>query len=184
MSVPHRNAADTLGSLESLQARTLADAYRWAWLIWLFWAAVYLGSVVVFLTAPSWAIALYWLCMVPVAVGATIVVLRRLPARLGVVPPHGRRVVVGSVVVAAVALGTAAISPLGWALAVSFGTVFFRWIWPRSLAIAIGGALAAGAVILLVLLSARDATVAIACLYAAAFVTYALFERARLRARR
>jgi len=113
-----------------------------------------------------------------------MVVLRRLPARLGVVPAHGRRVVVSSLVVAAIAFGTAAITPLGWALAVSFGIVFLGWIWPRRLAIAIGGGLAAGAVILVLLLSDDDATVAIACLYAAAFVAYAFFERARLRALR
>ena len=100
MLIPTRDAADTLGSLESLQARTLADTFRWAWLIWLFWAAVYLASVLVFLTAPNWAIGLYWLCTIPIAVAATIVVLRRLPRRAGVVPLQGLRLVFGSVAVA------------------------------------------------------------------------------------
>jgi hypothetical protein len=181
MSVPSRDAAETLGSLESLRARTLADAFRWAWLIWLFWAAVYLGSVLVFLTAPNWAIGVFWLCTIPAAIGATIVVLRRLPKRDGVVPPHGRRVVVGSLAVALVAFATAPITPLGWALAVSVGIVGLGWIWPRRLAIAIGAGLAVAAAILVLLLDERDATAAIACVYATAFVAYAFFERARLR---
>jgi hypothetical protein len=182
--IPTRDAADTLGSLESLQARTLADAYRWAWLIWLFWAAVYLASVLVFLTAPNWAIGLYWLCAIPIAVAATIVVLRRLPRQAGVVPLQGRRLVLGSVAVAVVAFGTAWISPLGWAFAVSLAMVVLGWIWPRWLAIVIGAALAAAAVVLVLLLPEREATAAIACLYAAAYVGYAFFERARLRALR
>ena len=184
MLIPTRDAADTLGSLESLQARTLADTYRWAWLTWLFWAAVYLSSVLVLLTAPDWAIGLYWLCTIPIAIAATVVVMRRLPSRAGVVPPHGLRLVIGSVAVALVALGTAWITPLGWAFAVSFGIVALGWIWPRRLAIAIGGGLAAAAVVLVLLLPERDATAAIACVYAATFVGYAFFERARLRALR
>lgn len=184
MLIPSSEAAKTLGSLESLQARTLADAFRWAWLIWLFWAAVYLGSVLVFLTAPNWAIGVYWLCLIPIAVGATIVVLRRLPRRAGVVPAEGRRVVAGSLVVAVVAFATAPISPLGWAFAVSVGIIGLGWIWPRRLAIAIGGGLAAAAVVLVLLLPEREATAAIACVYATAFVAYAFFERARLRALR
>lgn len=180
----HTPEAETLGSLESLKARTLADAFRWAWLIWLFWAAVYLGGVVVFLSAPNWAVGVYWLCTVPLAVGATIVVLRRLPRRAGVVPAHGRQLVWGSLGVAAVAFATAPFTPLGWAFAVSLAMIVFGWIWPRRLAIAIGGGLAVSAVVLVVLLSERDATAAITCLYAVVFVAYAFFERARLRALR
>jgi hypothetical protein len=184
MLIPTRDAADTLGSLESLRARTLADAFRWAWLIWLFWAAVYLASVLVFLTAPDWAIGLYWLCTIPIAVAATIVVLRQLPRRAGVVPLQGRGLVIGSVAVAVVAFGTAWISPLGWAFAVSLAIVVLGWIWPRWLAIAIGGGLAAAAVILVLLLPEREAIAGIACLYAAAYIGYAFFERARLQALR
>jgi hypothetical protein len=182
--IPTQDAADTLGSLESLQARTLADAYRWAWPTWLFWAAVYFSSVLVLLTAPDWAIGLYWLCTIPIAIAVTTVVMRRLPRRAGVVPPHGRRLVVGSLAVALVALGTAWITPLGWAFAVSFGIVALGWIWPRRLAIAIGGGLAGAAVVLVLLLPEPEATAAIACLYATAFVGYAFFERARLQALR
>ena len=164
MLVPSSEATDTLDSLESLQARTLADAFRWAWLIWLFWAVgVY-----------------YWLGMIPLAVGATIVVLRRLPGRAGVVPARGWRLVAGTIVVAVIAFAIAPISPLGWALAVSVGIVALGWIWPGRLAIEIGGGLAAAAVVLVLLLPEREATVAIACVYAATFVAYAFFERARL----
>jgi hypothetical protein len=179
--IPSDEAAETLGSLERLRARTLADAFGWTWLIWLFWAAVYLGSVAVFLAAPDWAIGLYWLCMIPFAVAATAVVFRRLPSRAGIVPLGRRRLVVGSIAVAVIAFAVAPISPLGWAIAVSFGIVAFGWVWPRRLAVAIGGGLAAAAVIMVLLLAERDATAAIACLYAAAFVAYAFYERARLR---
>ena len=48
----------------------------------------------------------------------------------------------------------------------------------------IGGGLAAAAVLLVLLLPEREATAVIACLYAATFVAYAFFERARLRALR
>ena len=180
MLVPSSEATDTLDSLESLQARTLADAFRWAWLIWLFWAVVYFGSVPVILAGPDWAVGVYWLGMIPLAVGATIVVLRRLPGRAGVVPARGWRLVAGTIVVAVIAFAIAPIFPLGWALAVSVGIVALGWIWPGRLAIEIGGGLAAAAVVLVLLLPEREATVAIACVYAATFVAYAFFERARL----
>ena len=99
-------------------------------------------------------------------------------------PLQGRRLVLGSVAVAAVAFGTAWISPLGWAFAVSFAFVVLGWIWPRRLAILIGAGLAAAAVVLVLLLPEREAAVGIACVYAAAYVGYAFFERARLRALR
>jgi hypothetical protein len=184
MSTSSNDVADTLGSLERLRARTIADAYRWSWLLWLFWAAVYVGSVAVFLAAPDWAIGLYWLCVIPIAVGATVAVARRLPARGGVVPVRGRELLVGSVAVAAVALAIAPFSPLAWPLAVSFGIVAFGWIWPRRLAIAIAAGLAAAAGIVALLLDERDALATTTCVYAAAFVAYGFFERARLRALR
>src|SRR5262245_44515249 len=134
MSIPSNETAKTLGSLEGLRARTLADAYRWGWLIWLFWAAVYGSSVAVFLAAPNWAIGVYWLVVLPIAVAATVLVFRRLPRRAGVVPAEGRRLVVGSIIVAVIAFGTAPFTPLGWAFAVSIGMVAFGWIWPRRLA--------------------------------------------------
>jgi hypothetical protein len=184
MLVPSSEATDTLDSLESLQARTLADAFRWAWLIWLFWGAVYIGSVPVLLAAPGWAVGVYWLCAIPLVAGATIVVLGRLPRRAGVVPAHGWSLVAGTLLVAVVAFAIAPISPLGWALAVSVGIVALGWIWPRRLAIEIGSGLAAAAVVLVLLLPEREATVPIACVYATAFVVYAFFERARLNALR
>jgi hypothetical protein len=184
MRASSTEAAETLGSLERLRARTIADAYRWGWLIWVFWAAVYVGSVAVTLAAPDWAIGLYWLCVIPAAVAVMLVVARRLPARAGVVPVRGRAAVVGSIAVAAVALAVAPFSPLGWPLAVSFGMVAFGWIWPRRLAIAVAAGLAAVAAIIVVLADDRVALAVTASVYAAAFIAYAFFDRARLRALR
>jgi hypothetical protein len=113
-----------------------------------------------------------------------LVVARRLPARAGVVPVRGRAAVVGSIAVAAVALAVAPFSPLGWPLAVSFGMVAFGWIWPRRLAIAVAAGLAAVAAIIVVLADDRVALAVTASVYAAAFIAYAFFDRARLRALR
>jgi hypothetical protein len=184
MSSPSREAAETLSSLEALRTRTLADAYRWEWLIWLFWAAAYLASIPVFLAAPDWGIGLYWLCVVPIAIGATVLAFRRLPRREGVVPLEGQNAILGGLGLAAVAFLTGPVSPLGPALAVALAIVVFGWIWPRRLAVMIAAGLAATAIALALALDEREAGAVIAAVYALVFVGYALYERQRLNAMR
>jgi hypothetical protein len=179
-----REAAETLRLLDSLRTRTLANAYRLAWVIWLVWAAVYVASVPVFLSAPEWAIGLYWLVAAQLALVATVITFRRLARRQGVVPTERPSpFVLGSVLIAACFL-LGAISTVGPWLAVAVAIVVFGWVWPRRLAVAVGVALAVVAVALELLLEAREAAAATAATYAAVFVTYALYERRRLAALR
>lgn len=184
MSSSSRDAAETLSRLESLRTRTLADAYRRAWLVWLFWAAVYVGSIPVVLRAPDSVIGIYWICAIPVAAAATVITLRRLPRRDGVVPVSRPLEMVGGVVLIAVCFLTAPISPLGPWLAVAVAVVAFGWVWPRRLAVAMAAVLATTAVVLVLLLDDRAAAAATAGAYAMVFVTYALYERNRLNALR
>jgi hypothetical protein len=184
MSSSPRDAAETLSRLESLRVRTLADAYRRAWLVWLFWAAVYLGSIPIVLRAPDLAIGLYWICAIPVAAGATLVAARRLPRRDGVVPVLRPFELVAGVVLITVCFLTVTISPLGPWLAVAVAVVAFGWVWPRRLAVAMAAVLASAAVALFLLLDEREAAAATAGAYAVVFVAYALYERNRVNALR
>jgi hypothetical protein len=184
MTASSREAAETLRALDTLRLRTIADASRRAWLIWLFWALVYVGSIPVVLRAPDWAIGLYWLCAIPIAVAAGIYTFRRLPRRDGVVPIQRPRAVVGGALLVAACFATAPISPLGPWLAVAVAFVAFGWVWPRRLAIATAALLATTAVVLVVLLDDREAAAATAGAYAAVFVFYGLYERRRLNAPR
>jgi hypothetical protein len=180
MSSPSRQAAETLSALETLKLRTLAAAHRYAWTVWLFWAAAYLGSVPVFLAAPEWAIGLYWLCVAPVAIAATLATSRRMSRREGVVPIERSRAIAGWLGLTAVCFLTGPVSPLGPALALAVAIVVFGWVWPRRLALALAGLLASTAVVLVLLLEKREAAAAIAATYAAVFIVYALYERKRL----
>ena len=182
-SSPH-DAAETLSRLESLRSRTLADAYRRAWVVWLFWAVVYVGSIPVILRAPDAAVAIYWICAVPLAAAATLLTARRLPRRDGVVPILRPLEIVGGVVLITVCFLTVPISPLGPWLAVAVAMVAFGWMWPRRLAVAVAAVLATAAVGLFLLLDEREAAAATAGAYAAVFVAYALYERRRLNALR
>jgi hypothetical protein len=180
-----REAAETLSLLDSLRTRTLANAYRTAWMIWLLWAVVYAASVPVFTSAPDWGIGLYWLCAAPIAVVATVITFRRLTARQGVVPAERPSAIVGRGVLLIVAcFATAPLTPVGAWLAVAVAIVVFGWVWPRRLAFAVAVALAASAVVLELLLETREAAAATAATYAVAFVALALYERRRLAALR
>ena len=184
MSSPSRDAAETLSRLESLRSRTLADAYRRAWLVWFFWAAVYVGSIPVVLRAPDTAIGIYWICAVPLAAVATLLTVRRLPRRDGVVPVLRPLEMVGGVVLVTICFLTAPIFPVGPWLAVAVAVVAFGWVWPRRLAVGMGAVLVTAAVALFLLLDEPEAAAATAGAYAAVFVAYALYERCRLNALR
>lgn len=179
-----QDAAETLSRLESLRLRTLADAHRRAWAVWLFWAAVYVGGSAAFLSASDTAISIYWICAVPVASALTVFTVRRLPRRDGVVPPARPLELVGGVVLITVCFLISVVSLLGPWLAVAVAIVAFRWVWPRRLAVAMAGLLATTAVLLVLLLDDRDAAAATSGAYAAVFVAYALYERRRLNALR
>ena len=173
--------AETLDTLSSLQARTLADAYGWTWILWFFWAAVYAGSVPVFLWAPGWGIALYWVLVLPPAFAVTMLVARRLPARTGVIPRDDRLSMLGGAALVLVGFTIGPITPLGPALAVAFAVAAFGWVWPRRLALSLALGLAVSAVVLVAVLEERAAAAAIALVYATAFAGYALYDRSRLR---
>jgi hypothetical protein len=184
MSSSSREAAETLSALEVLRTRTLAGAYRRVWATWFFWVVVYVGSIPVFLSAPDWGIALYWLCAVPIAVVATVVAFRRLPRRDGVVPLEHPLARVGALVLVVATFVTAAISPAGPWLAVAVAIVVFGWVWPRRLAVAMAAGLASAAIVLVLALEERESSAATAGTYAAVFAVYALYERKRLSAPR
>jgi hypothetical protein len=184
MSSSFREAAETLSALEVLRTRTLAGTYRRAWAIWLFWVVVYVGSIPVFLSAPYWGIALYWLCAGPIAVAATVVTFRRLPRRDGVVPLERPLARIGGLVIVVAAFAIAAISPVGPWLAVALAIVVLGWVWPRRLAVTMAAGLASAAIVLALALEEREASAATAGTYAAVFAVYALYERKRLNALR
>jgi hypothetical protein len=173
--------AETLDRLSTLQARTLADAYGWTWILWFFWAAVYIGSVPVFLWAPGWGITLYWVLVLPPAVAATMLATRRLPRRTGVVPHDDRLSMLGGAALILVGFTIGPVTPLGPAISVAFALAAFGWVWPRRLAVSVALGLVSAAVVLVVVLDERAAAAAIAVVYATAFVAYALYERSRLR---